>query len=851
VLGLVVAVNIVFMVAIFFFIENAHNIVDKSHDIVKAIILGVTFSFFLFVIVSGLFFAANQFSYRWSLLTCLVVSGVVLLVALYTRRKGIKNLVWTVQLPKNDYLILGLFIIAGIILTMNKFDFFGMGQDQGVYQTKAIELMYGHYGNVINFPEYNMLTNANDKTMFSDALHTLPGLYQYDFFPVPAWFRFVPLDATTAWYHGIPTFPALLALSGKLFGLANMMQIQSVFYILGICFVWLICGNLKLKLSAKIFSTFVFTISPIILWVSKSALTEIFTVVIILAFIYFLTSLEYRVSQILLCVPVIVFSFYHISVYTMMPLFFIIFAYLLIRRRSKYIFFSAIASMLGYGVGFAIMVLSGPHYTIMNYSPIYVISFVNENTLPYVVVSGVGIAIALLTLIYIKKPSYLWLFRIFSKAIIFRCIIAVMLALCIYVGFKLSFSTLPVQNPLQSYYYGLGFSAFKQVTLIAFTFGVGVVTMCMALYSLLKYPYIFINNAKYALVCLMFFYCILFYAVMRPEVYYYYYYSRYLAPFIAIIILIAGIGLSQYKGGEKKYRYIVCILYVLTCFIVFPNIKILVTDKDESLLQWNILEDFAKEIKPNDVVLIDAAPEGNCLNRFYLPLRAMTGASVFPNLDYKNDSFLNTSGNIYIITADDNKYMATGKYEIQLKYSNMISRGITTMSETRANYTPFPVYFPKSEEKISLLESLDKHSYNFADNDFSTGGFSGPYNGFRWAIDGHSYVSMYFTKDDYQLTVTQGALIPFDELKNRPISVVFSINGHDLKTVSNAELKNQSFSLTIPKAYIQNGYNKLEMAFNTWSPVEYGKGDTRNLGISVSKIEVKSVDQAKKGQLTD
>jgi len=851
-LGIAILINMLLLFLIFLLLHN-------PHDVVKSIILGITVYFLLFVIISGVYFAVDKFSFFSVTVTCLVISVLALCAILLNKRPSLKTIISEIKPLERNSWILVILLVAGLILTVNKFGFWGMGQDQGVYQTKAIELINGDYADKINLHEYYNLSNADDQALYMKSMtKTLVGLYQYD----------TPLPAR---YHGIPTFPALLAVFGKIFGTANMMQVLTIFFLLGICLIWLICDNLKLRFSVKVFAAIIFMFSPIILWVSKSALTEMFLIVIILSFIYFLTSLENKISQIMLCVPVIVFSFYHVSIYTIMPLFFLLYAYLLVQRRTKLIFVSAVAAMVGYAVGFYVMILSSPSYTFNNYSPIYaVLRFLNNKNLPYFVIAMSVIAILLLCIIYFKKLKFTLISKIVSNIIVIRCFIILMLVLCIINGFKISFADpqRALRMDTQGYFFGRGLIAFKQISLYAYMFSVGVIPLIAAVYFLFKYAKTFLKNINYTLVCIVFGYCVLLYcAVIRKQVDYYYYYDRYLAPFVSFIILLAGMGFNVYaanvekanvekaKEGKKRGRQkkpsntviLLSVLSLLSCVIVLPNTALLVTTKDETFVSWNVLEDFAKQINKNDIVLIDTDSTAYlyCMRLFYLPIRSMTGADVYPDLQYQDNSFLKScTGSVYIITSNDSKYLtASNRYKIVLKESNVISRGNTLMTTDRSGISPYPPSFFQTPGTISLLKmDVPSTSYDFSKDNFQMSGFSLLESTFRWTVDGDSSVYMSLHQYSYNMTITLGPQIPSPILGKDNISVDFYMNGNYIGTKSGDDLTAQTISLNIPQKYVIDGANEFEIKYNTWSPTEYGSSDTRQLGISLAKIELEPIN---------
>ena len=222
---------------------------------------------------------------------------------------------------KETIVFIGVVIVA-ILLSGEKFGFYGMGQDQGVYQTKAIEFIFENNSNVQNF-DYALktLSDSEDYTYFRDKVRELQGFYlvgQTE--PFYADENAGGESGLEGVYHGLPTWPAILALFGRLFGMGNMQQCQTIFYVCYLMLVFYILENFRIKALYEVLGLSVLGTTPLVIWVSKSALTEMFLTVIMAAFVYFACH-ENRDVRLFIFIPVTIFSVYHVSVYTLMPLF--------------------------------------------------------------------------------------------------------------------------------------------------------------------------------------------------------------------------------------------------------------------------------------------------------------------------------------------------------------------------------------------------------------------------------------------------------------------------------------------------------------------------------------------------
>lgn len=61
-------------------------------------------------------------------------------------------------------------MLAVIPLVGTTFGMFGMGQDEGVYQAKAIGYVYGYNNNFMTFDEYGDCVSASDKSDYMAAI---------------------------------------------------------------------------------------------------------------------------------------------------------------------------------------------------------------------------------------------------------------------------------------------------------------------------------------------------------------------------------------------------------------------------------------------------------------------------------------------------------------------------------------------------------------------------------------------------------------------------------------------------------------------------------------------------------
>jgi hypothetical protein len=451
---------------------------------VKNICLGSAYFFFSFVIVSGALFGMNRYGLRLSYFICFCL-GLTMLIVLYCRKyKNLENLkkIERVKYLPRELIIL---LVIAALFGGNTFEFFGMGQDQGVYQTKAIFLIGSKNDNQIDLRGYYASPDEQYRAEFAEMVvsQRYAGAGFYYFRGNANRGTVMPdeqYSPASGFFHGIPNFPALLSISGKIFGVDKMMHIQTVFFLLAVALIYMTLDiNLRLKKLTVLGITILLILSPIVLWTAKASLTEIFLLLIISAFLFLLTSDSKEVSKIL-WIPVAAFAFFHVSIYTLMPMFVLLFALLMIQKKETGLLISGVLSLVFYMLGFLSMAYSSPQYTFDNYRPLLGMITktgldVSQQDLAALVFAVSSIAIILLCMIYYLRKNTL-LFERIPKISMLRTIKIITWACLIFITIKwadLSFLE-PGEGVRFTHYKGNGLlSALPYLCISAYAFGTG------------------------------------------------------------------------------------------------------------------------------------------------------------------------------------------------------------------------------------------------------------------------------------------------------------------------------------------------------------------------------------------
>lgn len=575
--------------------------------------------FFLYTIVSAGFFWADCFSFEGALTVCLLLEAV--LAAAYTAREikvtgvsGVKALLPQITFFDPRYRLLLLIVLAALPFTWNKFELYSMGQDQGTYQVKALALMEYDTHNYMEMTEFTKLETPKERQKYLDFIYGQNNLY------LPRVIEETKTDASeftniVGTIHGLPTYSALLALWGKLFGYEKMIGVQTVLYLALLGMVYFVCENLKLKRASAFFVTLMTAASPILLWLSKSSLTEIGITLIVSTFLYFLTGKE---PEWMCMIPVIVFAFFHISLYAFMPIFLIVLAVMYVIRRKRGYLAAIAGSTIGYTLGAIWAFDIAPYYSYGNYSELGRITggLLGEKVLIPLIV---GICILVLVLCFVlgsKRVSQ----RVFAfwdaladqrKCMVRPCYLLLRSFLILSVLFFVYKGVVQGETT----------TACEYLQISTYIYMSGILLIPLIYLALFFKPEKLFQNEIYTSLVLLFLYCVVMYSmVMRVRILFYYYFARYAALFLPVIFLLGALLLEQMK---KKWAVLLAALAFLS-FV--PYDKGLLVQKDHSRCEWEFLGDVCEYIGENDAFVV--GPDEQQIV-FIFPVKLLTGCDVY------------------------------------------------------------------------------------------------------------------------------------------------------------------------------------------------------------------------------
>ncbi len=796
----------------------------KNTDILTLFAKTVFYFFGEYILACALFFVLDRFQVNHVLILALGIN-VLILARTYLKASTKGRVELKIDPPKNTlYVVL---LVVAAIFSFNRFEFFGMGQDQGVYQTKAVELAYGDTSRQLDFEEYGSL-DSEQQAQYQTFVQDLYGFDNYDS-AKPFLNGFDEMSAVSGIFHGIPTFPAILALAISAFSLENMLVFQTVFYLALIVFVFKICENFQFS---KLVTTIVFVatlLSPVMLWVAKAALTEMFLALLIGVFIYYLTTGNER-DIFKSTLPVLIFSFFHISVYTIIPEIIVLYWLLYLTTRNKTYLKSNYLAMFFFAIGYFFMLYITPTYSYNNSRVVY-FGPLNDYTLIYFT----GFALLGCLIVNYILGNYFQSFRLkLDKSKVFDWLVKLavggMLLYTAFYGYRLVSGLLEVSNASQSGYYGK-LAGLKNISIVSYVYLTGGVILPLVFWKLMTRTKLVLLENRNAVLIFMFLYNVLFTSTfLRKEMFHYYYYSRYLAPFLVIVALLFGLYASRFAK-----RTLVVILVGVSIYNGYYS-YVMVTRDDDSKVSYSMIEEVASELDENSAVIMT----NNSLSRLYTwPLKAMANANIYPvfdgsltgTIDYLDDMYQD----IYVLANDE--------FEIQGIEANIVYvnsyQASQDLNQYRNKLIPLPLDFTKENVDVIMAKAITPQTlYDMDDDDISTIGFGDLEGTFRWTVASEVFVNLYLEKANYQLLVNQLAVIPFENLDRPSVDVDFYIN--DIFAGSwqvTDENNSDPIVIDVASNLLGEEENVLKMVVDTWSPEEFGVNDTRDLGIAVESIQ--------------
>lgn len=793
----------------------------KEKNIIESAVMGIILFFCTYITGSIALFVIDRFSLFRAICAAFIINIVLLLITVKFRKTKpfTLNSIFRCNMSLKDVLIPVIVALLALPLVSEKNELFGMGQDQGVYQIQAICFMNNNNDRQKDFSEFHKLETQEERESFEYFVKN--ALRGYDIpnenYPDTVYDRNV--SKVSGIIHGIPTFSAMLAMWGTLFGMSNMFGIESLFYVLMIFLIFFVCRNLKLKKGASLCACAVAAAAPVIIWTAKSSLTEMFLTLLPLIFIYFISDEENPNTKWLSVTAIIIFGFYHVSIYTMIPMFFIIYGGLYFFTREKQFAILMPATSLIYLISFFVMKQVQPLYTMNNYSPVFALGIDQHSVTAAVIVFCIALIIASAIYIMLVSKSN----KNFDKTSFnqkaaecrwFRILMTMLIILpvvCITVKALFKYDLWDEAN---------------HITLLGFIGNAGIIMIPLAMFAAVVFVKHCIEKNSRLVLFLMFFYCILIYSLfLRYELQYYYYYSRYLGPFIPVAVLFAVMILDRF---ENKLIYPTAIAGLL---FVAPYDRYLMNHKDDTRMEWSVLEDIADITSEGDCLLIDRS----YMDHLWLPLKNITNADIYPYEDDLENHFRTMSYRY------DRILFVTEKQIDSEDFSPLYMNRINHIED---DLTKVGKIIPMSEKFLETIDEIYVYSYDryqfkysAAKDYYKFDGVSALEGDFCWTDEENAVIECGLYPDDYNVTLSFGGVVPLQLIGKDSLDVTLIVNGEIVGTETiNNENNGKSLSFSINEELIDDGINYIELETEIWNASDVNPADSRTLGIPIKSL---------------
>ncbi|MDE6744112.1 MAG: hypothetical protein K2J95_09565 [Lachnospiraceae bacterium] len=611
-------------------------LIYRRAEIGRILIVSQGFYYCFYILISGLMIWINHFDLLRGTLGTLLIEVAVICVLCFFQSAIFRNskILRRLKLYREEslrftlswkkYLPLAIILAVSAFLVHEKAGFYGTGQDQGLYQIRAMMYMGGYNDNIIDFPEYYYVENNWEKSEYLRILEDMDGYYLLKKDGLEN------ANEVNGVLHGIATFSAMLGLWGKMFGLCNMPGIMTVLYLLTLANVWLIGDNLGFKPWVKWILTSFMAVCPIIVWSSQQTLTEMGFTLMVCAFLELMTENTKKKVYFWSVIPLLAACYYHVIFTVLIPLFVILYLTNYLQSKRRGFLAALMLLMIGYATGYSMMQSTAFHYTMKNFQQLFSKSknLLNENNIEAVIWIASAIVFAVAVVLVqkeVRRVLFPWWSRVresFSvkKTIgwVLRVVTMLLILFFVYKGVKAyRMDMWPMKLSVMGYLIMTGY-----VMVPAMVFGIWLKAGNA------------LRDRNVMTLVLSCFYVMLFYCgVLWVLIYYYYYYARYLSPFVVLILIIGGYFLNRIPW---QIAVPVCLCMIT---LVKSQSSLLYNAQDLTYISYEQLEEIAALIGDQrvdseddpmvqkDVILI--YDQGYRSPRiFALALKGLTGADV-------------------------------------------------------------------------------------------------------------------------------------------------------------------------------------------------------------------------------
>jgi hypothetical protein len=311
-----------------FIICSLYKKEKKDIDLIEVLIDSMSFNIIIIGLISTILLLFNNYD---TTLMLLFLDICLILVFIKLNNKKINN---RFKISKEG-LILICFILLMIPFIYQRYEIVDMGQDPGVYPSKAIYIA----------KEGKLMVNMDIRERLSNNLQKI---YDHDNLPnnnfLPA--TYMNEDKSKFYFQFYNVWPLMLATWGNVFGISKMYYIMVYLYFLIMTLLFYIFNKININIKYCFLGILLLGTSPLLIFMTKFPTTELFQLFLFIYCIYLLVKNNFydSIKAGLVC---IIFSLTHISIFMYLPLIALLIPY--IYKTKNYVYFPFITiSFLGY-----------------------------------------------------------------------------------------------------------------------------------------------------------------------------------------------------------------------------------------------------------------------------------------------------------------------------------------------------------------------------------------------------------------------------------------------------------------------------------------------------------------------
>ena len=250
---------------------------------------------------------------------------------------------------------------------------------------------------------------------------------------------------------------------------------------------------------------------------------------------------------------------------------------------------------------------------------------------------------------------------------------------------------------------------FEYLQIGTYTYMTGLLLIPFLYFCLLLVPKKTLACKYGAAFFLLFIYCVVAYSsFMRLDILFYYYYARYVTIFLPVVFLLVGMLLEQIAIKESLKTA----LLALALLSFLPYDKGLLTQKDHTRCEWEVLGDVCEDITNQDAFIV--GPEEQQIV-FIFPVKLLTGCDVYyadENLRgqigklsqrYQNIYYLDYDGALEEKMLQDDAWQ-DGALSVKKVYTNWNHLSYLDYFNITNPLTPLPLNYVEYRLKLSMHE---------------------------------------------------------------------------------------------------------------------------------------------------